>query len=317
MVHRVPMVARRLAVGLLAGAGALAGAQVSNPASSSTQTDSQAQTGDSSSNAHRKTGANSGHHTKVAGEVVPPPELTKAEELIQKRDYAAADPLLRKVVNGDPENYVALFDLGFTNNGLGKLDESIAAYRKSVAAKPDVFESNLNLGLQLAKTGQPDAEEFLRAATHLKPTSHPAEGHYRAWFSLGETIEKQKPEEALAAYQQAATFQPREADPHISAGELLDRQNKFADAEQEYKQALALDPHSTYAVIGLANLYMRGRRFPDAEGYLRKLLAVNADSGPVHIQLGRVLAAEEKTDAAVAELQAGIKLSPAASTRPN
>jgi hypothetical protein len=53
-------------------------------------------------------------------------------------------------------------------NALGKLDDSIAAYRKSVAAKPDIFESNLNLGLQLAKTGQPDAEEFLRAATHLK-----------------------------------------------------------------------------------------------------------------------------------------------------
>src|ERR1035437_5794556 len=169
MVHRVPMVARRLAVVLLACAGAFAGAQVSKPASSSTQTDSQAQTGDSSSNAHRKNGANSGHHTKVAEEVAPPPELTKAEELIQKRDYAAAEPLLRKVVNGDPENYVARFDLVFTNNGLGKMDESIAAYRKSVAAKPDVFESNLNLGLQLAKTGHADAEQFLRVARNSSP----------------------------------------------------------------------------------------------------------------------------------------------------
>ena len=82
----------------------------------------------------------------------PPPELTKAEELIQKQDYAAAEPLLHKVVKSDPANYVAWFDLGFVENGLGKMDDSIAAYRKSVAAKPDVFESNLNLGLQLAKS---------------------------------------------------------------------------------------------------------------------------------------------------------------------
>jgi predicted Zn-dependent protease len=56
---------------------------------------------------------------------------------------------------------------------------------------------------------------------------------------------------------------------------------------------------------------MRGRRFPEAEDHLRKLLAEHADSAPVHIQLGRVLAAEGKTDGAIAELQAGIKLSPA------
>jgi tetratricopeptide (TPR) repeat protein len=239
-----------------------------------------------------------------------PAELTQAEAAIEKTNYSAAESLLRKVVDHDSANYVAWFDLGFVENALGKTEDSIGAYRKSVAAKPDVFESNLNLGLQLAKTGQPDAEEYLRAATHLKPTSHPAEGQYRAWLSLAETVQKSKPEDALAAYEHAVALQPKEAEPHLSRGRLFERQNKFADAEQDYKQALALDPHSTDAVIALANLYMRGRRFPEAEDYLRKLLAGHPDSAPVRIQLGRVLAAEGKTDAAIAELLAGIKLAP-------
>jgi Tfp pilus assembly protein PilF len=237
-----------------------------------------------------------------------PAELTAAEAAIEKKDYGAAEPLLRKLVDRDPTNYEGWFDLGFVENAQGNVEASIAAYRKSVAAKPDVFESNLNLGLQLAKTGQPDAEEFLRAATQLKPTAHAAEGQYRAWLALAHTIEKSKPEEALADYQRAATLQPEEAEPHLSAGQLLEQENKFADAEQEYKQAIALDPASSDGVIGLANLYMRGRRFPEAEDYLRKLLAAHADSGPVHVQLGRVLAAEGKADAAIAELQTGIKL---------
>ena len=210
----------------------------------------------------------------------------------------------------DPTSYVGWFDLGFVENALGRVDDSIAAYRKSVAAKPDVFESNLNLGLQLAKTGQPDAEQYLRAATRLKPTSHSAEGEYRAWLSLAQAIERTRPEEALAAYQHAANLQPNEAEPHLSAGQILEDENKFADAEREYKQALALDSHSTDAFTGLANIYMRGRRFPEAEDYLRKLLAGHADSAAAHIQLGRVLAAEGKTDDAIAEMQAGIKLSP-------
>jgi tetratricopeptide (TPR) repeat protein len=275
-------------------------AQPSPPSSSSSQ---------SSSQPHSR---RSVHHVQVPDDDSPaqPEELTAAEAAIEKRDYAAAEPLLRKLVDREPASYVAWFDLGFVENSLGKQDESIAAYRKSVAAKPDVFESNLNLGLQLAKTGQPDAEQFLQAATHLKPTVHGAEGQYRAWLSLAETIAKTKRQEALAAYQHAEALQPKEAEPHLSAGQLLEQENKYAQAEQEYKQALALDARSTDAVIGLANIYMRGRRFPEAEQSLRKLLTADANSAAVHIQLGRVLAAEGKTDAAIAELQAGVSLTP-------
>jgi tetratricopeptide (TPR) repeat protein len=257
-------------------------------------------------------GHRSAHHIQVPDEDSPsqPAELTAAETAIDKKDYAAAEPLLRKLVERDATSYVGWFDLGFVENALGKVEDSIAAYRKSVAAKPDVFESNLNLGLQLAKTGQPDAEEFLRAATQLKPTSHAAEGQYRAWLSLAQAVAKAKPEEALGAYRQAAALQPKEAEPHLAAGRLLEGEDKFAEAEKEYRQALALDSGSSDAIIGLANIYMRGRRFPEAEDYLRKLLAERADSAPVHIQLGRVLAAQGKNDAAITELQAGVKLAP-------
>jgi Flp pilus assembly protein TadD len=309
MVHRVLMVARRLAIAALLAslAVAFAGGQAANSQSASPQGDSQSQT---NSSAHRnRTG--SVHHTKVAEEVGPPPELTRAEELIQKKDYASAEPLLRQIVNADPANYEAWFDLGFAENGLGKLDDSIAAYRKSVAAEPDVFESNLNLGLQLAKRGLPDAEQFLRAATQLKPTSHVAEGQARAWLSLAQVLEASKPEAAISAYDHAATLQPKDPEPHLAAGLLLEKQEKFSDAEEQYKQVLTLDASAADAVTGLANIYMRGRRFPEAEAELRKLVAAHPEEAAVRIQQGRVLAAEGKNEEAIAELEAGVKLAPA------
>jgi tetratricopeptide (TPR) repeat protein len=248
-------------------------------------------------------------HTRVEEESPSSPELTKAENLIQKSNYAEAEPLLQKVVASDPANYVAWFDLGFAENGLGKTNDSVAAYRKSVAAKPDVFESNLNLGIQLAKTAQPEAEQFLRAATQLRPTSHIAEGQARAWLSLAHVLESSKPEEAIAAYRRAAALQPKDPEPHLAAGQLLEKQNRFSEAESEYKQALTLDP-STEVQTALANLYMRGRHFPEAEEFLRKVVAARPDNAAAHVQLGRVLAAENNNDAAVAELEAGAKLAP-------
>ncbi|SRR5579872_1235468 len=252
------------------------------------------------------------HHVQVPDDDSPaqPAELTEAEAKIEKQDYAAAEPLLRGVVEKDSNNYVGWFDLGFVENALGQTDESIAAYRKSVAAKPDVFESNLNLGLQLAKTDQADAQQFLRAATKLKPTSHAAEGKYRAWLALGNVLDKSEPDQALDAFHHAALVQPKEAEPHLDAGMILERENKAADAESEYKAALAIEPESADAVIALANLYMHGHRFADAEIYLRKLVKEQPAEAAAQIQLGRVLAAEGKNEEAIAPLHAGLMLAP-------
>ena len=256
------------------------------------------------------TGQTIRHHKVVEQDSSFPPELAQAEAAIEKKDYAAAEPLLKKVVAADPNNYQAWFDLGFVSNALGNTSESIEEYRKSVAAKPDVFESNLNLGLMLAKTGAPEAEKFLEAATTLTPTAQVDEGHARAWLSLGHILENVKPDAAIAAYKQAAALEPANPEAHLSAGLLLEKENRFADAEQEYKQALEIDSASADALAGLAIIYMRGNRLAEASEVLRKLVAVHPEDAAAHMQLGRVLAATGKDDDAIAALQTATKLAP-------
>jgi len=250
------------------------------------------------------------HHRIAENDPLFPPELTQAENALEKRDFATAEPLLEKVVAANAANYQAWFDLGFLYNAQGKQAESVAAYRKSVAAKPDVFESNLNLGLMLARANDPDAEQFLHAATQLKPTAHVDEGLARAYLSLAHVIEAKKPAEAIAAYQEVARLQPKDPEPHLSAGALLQKQGQLDQAETEYKLALALDSKSADASVGLANLYMQQKKLPEAEDVLRKLIGLRPDDPAVHLQLGRVLAASGKTADAVVELQTASKANP-------
>lgn len=247
-------------------------------------------------------------HHKVAEEDPVAADLAKAEAAIESKDYAAAGPLLNKIVAADAGNYAAWFDLGFVYNAQGKTDDAIAAYRKSVAAKPDVFESNLNLGLMLAKTKQPDAAQFLRTATTLKPTANTDEGHARAWLSLAHVVEDSKPEEALAAYRQAATLQPKDPEPHLSAAGLLEKQGQYADAEQECNQALALDPSSSQALTCVAEMQLRAKHYPEAEQTLRKILATQPNDVATKLQLGRVLEIAGKNDEAIAALESALKL---------
>jgi Flp pilus assembly protein TadD len=249
------------------------------------------------------------------------PEIAQAEDAIQKGDFAGAETLLKAALDKDANNYTAWFDLGFVLNHLGRSEESIAAYRKSVAAKPDVFESNLNLGLMLVRANNPDAEQFLRAATTLKPTANIEEGQARAWLALAHLVENSKPEEALTAYRRASELTPKDPEPHLSAGLLHERQKEFTAAEAEYKQVLAIDPHSNdphsgdshsaEAVIGLTNIYMKSGRLDAAEPLLRRLAAERPDDAGIHLQLGRVLFAQGKKDDAIAEFQTALKLAPA------
>ena len=239
-----------------------------------------------------------------------PPEMAQAEAAMDKNDNSTAEPLLKKVVEHTAANYRAWFDLGFVENALGKPNEAIAAYRNAVKAKPDVFESNLNLGLMLAKADQPDAEQFLRAATTLKPTAQVDEGHARAWMGLARVLEASRPDDAIEAYRQVAALRPKDSGPRLSAGLLLEKESHFADAEEEYQEALEIDPASSDAVTALANLYMRGHQFEKAEDMLRKLVAEHPQDAVAHLQLGRILVAAGNNDAASAELEAALKIAP-------
>ena len=248
-------------------------------------------------------------HHRVAEEVPDDsssPEVDQAETAMQHHDFSAAESLLQKAVTAKPNDYRAWFDLGYVYNATDRKPEAIDAYRKSVAAKPDVFESNLNLGILLAGQGDKvEAAKYLQTATRLKPTANPNEGLARAWQSLGHVEEDSDPQQALAAYSEAAKLNPKAAQPHLSAGILLEKRNDLAAAAREFQVAAELDPKSPEALAGLANVAMKQKKYPEAEAALRKLVAADPQNNSAQVQLGRVLAAEGKSAEAAQELQQG------------
>lgn len=236
--------------------------------------------------------------------------IRNAEAAIDKKDYDAAEKSLRDAISHGGDNYRAWFDLAFVLNAKGQTAESIEAYRKSVAANPTIFESNLNLGLMLARSVDPEAEKYLRAATLLKPSSHAQDELVRAWLALGNFLQKSSPQRAVEAFKAAATLQPNNAAPHLAAAAALESMKQYTAAEAEYKRAAELDPKSSEALAGLVNIYQKNGRLPEAEAALRKYIAVDPQNAVAHAQLGRVLAATGKNEEAITELQSSLRLSP-------
>jgi len=235
-------------------------------------------------------------------------QLDQAETAMQNNDFAAAETSLQKIIAAKPDNFRAWFDLGYVYNATHRRDQAVDAYRKSVSLNPNVFESNLNLGLLLAQQGvRTEAAKYLKAATQLKPTTHPEESLARAWLALGRVLQPTDPQQALAAYGLAAKLNDKDPAPHLVAGDLLLDQKDFDAAAREFQAAAVIDPKSPDALAGLANVYIARKKFADAEAALNKALLADPANDTARAQLARVLAAEGKTDAAAAELKKSLQ----------
>jgi tetratricopeptide (TPR) repeat protein len=235
------------------------------------------------------------------------PKVVAAEDALEHKQFDKAEAALKQATTDDPKDYRAWFDLGFLYGATKRTPEAIDAYKKSVAAKPDVFESNLNLGLLLGDTAE--AAQYLRAATKLKPQTNPQKELARAWYSLGHVL-KDDPAAAADAFAESAKLDPTNPQPHLAAGHALAKKGDVPAAEREYQHAAQLDPKSKEPIEALANLYLTNKQPASAETALRKIIALDPSNPTAHVELSRVLLAENKLDEAAAETDAVLKLDP-------
>jgi Flp pilus assembly protein TadD len=246
-------------------------------------------------------------HHRVAEDESYGPALQKAEAAIDAKDYAAAESELQKLTESQPENYRIWFDLGLIYSQTNRDQQAIEAYKKAVAADPQVFESQLNLGLLMARAGLPEAAEHLRAATTLDPASDSKDAMATTWLALAQVVQKTNPGEALAAYQKASGLRPADAKLHLAAGSIAEQLKNWSVAEHEYLAAKAGDAGNEQAVSGLVNVYLATRQFAKAEPLLRDLLKEKPSDRSLRLLLGRLLMAQGRLDEARPELEAGLE----------
>lgn len=237
--------------------------------------------------------------------------VSQAETAIEKRDFESAEKLLIAAVTANPKDAIGWYDLGYVYTATQRRAQAIDAYRKSIAAKPDVYEANLKLGTLLAQDGQnAEAAKTLKDALRLMPPSTPPTKKSMNWIALGRVQEKTSPEDALASYRKAAEITPGEIEPRIQAARVLATKKDVNGAESEYKSALAIQPTSKAALTGLIDLYRENDRAADAAAALREYSKQFPDDPRAQLMLGQSLLKSGDTDGAMAAFENGLKQSP-------
>jgi len=86
-------------------------------------------------------------------------DWTKAKRAIAAKDYDAAVPLLKQVVQQDPKNADAYNYLGYAHARSGKSDAALGYYKQALALKPEHRGANEYLGDLYLKLGDLAAAE--------------------------------------------------------------------------------------------------------------------------------------------------------------
>jgi len=235
--------------------------------------------------------------------------LKDAESLLQKQQYSQAEEKLQAIITQKTENPQAWFDLGFAQSHQGKTTEAIVAYKKATQLSPKWFEAQQNLGLTQAKSGDyTAAAATLKTAVTLKPTVGGQQALAAAWLSLAQVTEQSQPQDALPAYQKAAELDPANSEAQLGVARMAERSGNSAVAEQQLLKLAATGNNDS--IEHLIGLYLKQKRFPDAESWLHKYIVANPQSSAAQLQLGKLQAAEGKTQEAISTLEPLYKASP-------
>ncbi len=199
--------------------------------------------------------------------------FAEAVDLHQRRKFAEAEKLYRRVLSIVPDNRHVLANLGIVCRDLGKLTEAEAYCRQTLAAAPDDPEQHLNLGAVLeARHDLDGARAAYQKALDIAP------GHPKVLNNLGKLMHQQGDDaRGLALLEQAIRIEPNYPLALNNLGVIYSERGDLANAGRCLEKSVELDPGNVNVLYNLAGVCNALNNFPKAKAILNRLLAIDPD----------------------------------------
>ncbi|MBF0195352.1 MAG: tetratricopeptide repeat protein [Magnetococcales bacterium] len=232
--------------------------------------------------------------------------LQKAVSFHQSGKLEKAILWYKKSIKAQPDNAVALSNMGFALQAFGKLDEAVDSCQKAVTIQPNYAQGHSNLGNALKEQGKFDEASlsYIKAIA-IKPDF--IEAHY----NLGNVYQEQaKYDDAVASYKTAISFNPGFAQAHSNLGNALKAQGKLGESILSYKTAIAHQPDYAEVYSNLGNTYSEQGKYDEAFSCFKKAIAIQPEYAEAYSNLGNTLQLQGKLDEGVLFFKKAISINP-------
>jgi len=226
---------------------------------------------------------------------------------LEGQKYEDAAKLFAAAVEKDKDDLSAQFHLGLALSLLNRDAEAIEAYKKVLAAKADLYEAQLNLGvLHLRQKQFGDAAPLLDAARKQKA------GEYRPNYYMGEALlGLQKWEEADAAFRAALAIDGKRPEAQLGLGRALAKQGRVKESAAWFEGAAAADASYRDGLLELASYFEAAKNREGAIAIYKQF----PENAGARERMGVLLLESGQAADAVTELENAVKTSPTAANR--
>ena len=220
-------------------------------------------------------------------------------------DNEKAEDAFRKGLKAAPENVSLLNNLGVLLVDCDRHEDAINLFTTALSIQPDMVFALVNRGAALRFLGRNDAAlADHRRAANLAPQD--AETQYQLANSLRQAGLMA---DAENAYQAALGAAPERTDVHRDYARLLWEMNETGRFLAPLDQAIAVNPLVSLLTLK-GELAFRAGQLEVAEKAASRAIALDPDSAAGHRIIGRIRRHEGKYDAAVASLEAALRVAP-------
>jgi len=184
--------------------------------------------------------------------------LIKGVQLLEKKDLQGGLKEFQGVLTLDPNELMALFNIGTIYRELKQPDEAVATFKKLLEIEPRHLEARFRLGVLYMETNK-----YVESSRELE-----------AVISMGANT---------PPGQQAAAILRNMQD---TFGEKLAEARKLADEREGYKKTLAANPNDLTAHFNLGVLYARQLLRDDALREFEEVIRINPDHAKAYFYIG-------------------------------
>lgn len=196
-------------------------------------------------------------------DVHPGPTPPTVAELVEARG------LFERLLETQPNHFLAWKGLGIAFTGLGMTDEAVKAQENALRLKPNDSAAIYSYATALSEAGRyEDARAMFERALEVNPRD------YKTHTNLGMTLARlNRLSEAVNRLMQALVLNETHARAWFQLGNVYARLNQFADAKAAYDRVLRLEPHSVDARVAQAELLDKTGHRAEALALLDKTMA--------------------------------------------
>lgn len=232
--------------------------------------------------------------------------LGHAQSLLERGDLKGAEQELQALAKARPDSYLVHNNLGALYMGQGRLESACAEFAAAARLNPAQADVQRNLGACYFQM-----DEYSKVLEPLRASQQAAPEDLRTRYMLGDSLLMlSRPDQAEPELEFVRARMPGEERTLFALVKLYQQKRDQPRAGAAFAELQQAHPDSVFIQILMGESYDIQERREEAIAEYRKAIAVARDMPRLHFDLGFLLWANNRSDAAKAELQEEVRRNP-------